>query len=315
MQDIRIGKVPYFKIFEPPRVLGRVLAQDDFSYLTEAPVGLKGGDVVLHISCQTLTVSHIPYLAQQVLTRLGIEFTSVGGPENCCGAYHWHMGEEEHERQIAAMTLAGFRRLKPVTVASTCPDCDASFRRHLGRQHKFEYKNVAQIFVEHLERLKPLLKHPVNKRVALHAHEAHPQNEDAARIRQVLAAVPGLELVEAEHSCGPGSHCVKQFNTVKPELTKAMFEEAQALELDAIVVPYHGCYRQHFKQQLNYGIAVQHYLSILAESMGIPYEEPFKELRLLDDIDKAVEMLRPKFERFNYKEEDIRSYIEATIYV
>lgn len=315
MQHIRIDKVPYSKIFEPPRILGRVLAPEGFTFLTDAPAGLKGGDVVLHISCQTLTVSHIPYLAQRILTRLGIEFTSVGGPENCCGAYHWHMGEEEHERQIATMTLAGFRRLKPVTVASTCPDCDASFRRYLGRQHKFEYKNVAQIFIEHLDRLTPLLKNPVNKRVALHAHEAHPQSEDAARIRQVLARVPGLELVEAEHVNGPGSHCVKQFGTVTPERTEAMFEEARARKIDAIVVPYHGCYRQHCKQQLGYGVEVLHYLSILAESMGIPHQEIFKELRLLDDIDKAVERLRPKFEQMGYQEAEIRSYLEATVYV
>lgn len=277
---------------------------------------MVGGEVILHVSCQTLTVSHIPFLAQKIMTLLGIDYTTLGGPENCCGAFQWHMGEADYERQIATMTLGSFRRLKPVRVVSTCPDCDDSFQRHTKPQHTFQHTNIAELFAENLDKLRPLMKHPVNRRVAIHSHEdGKERSRDAECIRQLMQAVPGVEVVDAPKSLGLGGHCVVLTNTVKAEVTQAMFEEAKALGVDYLVVPYHGCYRQHCKQQLTYGIEVQHYLAVLAQALGIPYEEPFKQLRLLDDVDKAVEQLRPRIEKLGFKEAEVRDYVKAAIYV
>lgn len=81
------------------------------------------------------------------------------------------------------------------------------------------------------------------------------------------------------------------------------------------MVPYHSCYRQHCKMQLKYGVEVEHYLSIMAKSLGIQYEEKFKELRLLDSVDAAVERLRPRIQQLGYKEEEVRKYVAAVIYM
>jgi hypothetical protein len=99
------------------------------------------------------------------------------------------------------------------------------------------------------------------------------------------------------------------------EETAVMFQEAAELKADYLVVPYHSCYRQHCKMQLQYGVEVEHYLSLMAKSLGIPYEEKFKELRLLDSVDKAVERLRPKIRQLGYKEEEVRKYVAAVIYM
>jgi hypothetical protein len=67
--------------------------------------------------------------------------------------------------------------------------------------------------------------------------------------------------------------------------------------------------------QLKFGVEVMHYLQIMAMALGIPYEEKFKELRLLDSVDKAVEQLRPKIRSLGYKEDDVRKYVAAVIYM
>jgi hypothetical protein len=113
---------------------------------------------------------------------------------------------------------------------------------------------------------------------------------------------------------GPGIGC-QSVAPMSAEDTDAMFQEAKDLKADFMVVPYHSCYRQHCKMQLKYGVEVEHYLSIMAKSLGIPYEEKFKELRLLDSVDKAVERLRPKIRKLGYKEEDVRKYVAAVIYM
>ncbi len=308
-------RMSYVKVFEPPRMLGRLMADDRFHYQTVPPTGLAPGSHILHISCQTLTVSHIPYLAQQIMQRLGLDFVTLGGPENCCGSFHWHVGDDDLEKKIATMTLAGFRRLKPVRVVSTCPDCDESFDHHTARQHTFQRTNIAELFAEHLDKLKPHMK-PVNKRIVIHWHDDRPQRQrDTEAIRALMKAIPGLEVLDAPCAHGPGPHCVKQFRNVTPERTEAMFNEAKRLGADYIVVPYHGCYRQHCKHQLLYGLEIQHYLGLLAQSLGIDYTEPFKTLRLLDDVEKALDTLRPKMREFGFEENEVREYLKASIYV
>jgi hypothetical protein len=325
MNKVTIPRMPYKMVFEPPRVLGRLLADDDFSYITEPPTGMKAGEVILHVACQTLTVSHIGFLAQKIMEKIGLDFTTVGGPENCCGSFHWHMGDTDYERQIATMALGGFRRMKPVWVVSTCPDCDASFKRHLASQHTYRLTNVAELFADHIEELKPLMTLPIRKKVAIHWHEESepagdpPSIPDARRrdadgIRRLMEAIPGLEILDTPKAKGIYGHCVKAFGSIKDDVTHAMFTEAKELGADYLVVPYHGCYRNHCKEQLKYGVEVHHYLALIAEAMGIPFREPFKELRMLDDIDKAIEQLRPRIEQFKFDESEVRTYLERAVY-
>jgi Fe-S oxidoreductase len=308
-------KIPYVKVFERTRVLGNVVAPMDLDFVTEPPMGMKGEAVILHISCQVHNVPHIPSLAQKIMRALGISFTTLGGPENCCGAFHWHFGDEDMEKQVANISLSAFRRLRTKKVLSLCPDCDYSFGRYVGKQHAFEHQNISQIFVEHLDALKALMKHRVEKRVILHYHANDElRRRDAQNIELLMRAVPGLQIVAAESSMGPGFHC----QTIAPMLAEdaaRMFEEAKTLGADHLIVPYHSCYRQHCKAQLEYGVEVQYYLALIAQAMGITYEERFKELRLLDSVDRAMERLRPRIRELGYSEDEVRSYVQSVIYL
>lgn len=308
-------KIPYVTVFERTRVLGNVLAPADLKFTTEPPLGMKGEPLILHISCQVHNVPHLPYLAQKIMERLGLPFMTLGGPENCCGAFHWHFGDEDFERQVADISLMSFRRLKAKTVLSLCPDCDYSFGRHMKKQHTFSHLNISNVFIEHLEALKALMTNPVNKRVVLHHHAADELRiQDARNIRRLMEAVPGLEILPAAAALGPKIHC-QTVAPMPPDETAAMFAEAKAAGADYLVVPYHSCYRQHCKMQLEYGVEVQHYLALIAQAMGIPYEERFKELRLLDDVERAMERLRPRIEDLGYEEDEVRTYLKQVVYL
>lgn len=308
-------KIPYVTVFERTRILGAVLAPDDLDFVTEPPRGMTAEPLILHISCQVHNVPHIPYLAQKIMAKIGLGFTTLGGPENCCGAFHWHFGDADLEKQVANISLAAFRRVKAQTVLSLCPDCDYSFGRYMAKQHNFRHLNVSEIFVEHFDALKALLTHRVERKVILHYH-AHDdmRRRDAANIRQLIEAVPGIEILDASKALGPAIHC----QTVHPmpaAETAAMFAEAKALGADYLIVPYHSCYRQHCKMQLEYGVEVQYYLGIIAQAMGIAYEERFKELRLLDSVDLAMEQLRPRIKALGYQEEQVRPFVEKIVYL
>ncbi|HYC62259.1 MAG TPA: hypothetical protein VEK79_22095, partial [Thermoanaerobaculia bacterium] len=76
----------------------------------------------------------------------------------------------------------------------------------------------------------------------------------------------------------------------------------------------HSCYRQHIKMQLQYGVETQHYFGLLAMALDIPFEEPLKRLRLLDDVDAVMAALRPKIDALGYTEDGVRPFVERAVF-
>ena len=202
---------------------------------------------------------------------------------------------------------------RPKTVLSICPDCDEVFAEYRLKDSPFHHSNISELFVDHLEVLKARMQ-PINRRVVVHFHDINQSRQgDADRVLTILKAIPGLEILPAKHNHGPGIHC-QTVHPMPPEDQAKMFAEAKELGAHALVVPYHSCYRQHVKMQLRYGVETHHYFSLLAMSLGIPFQEPFKELRLLDDVAAVMTALRPKIHAMGYREEVIRPFFEPAIF-
>ncbi len=303
----------YTTMYETVRGIGNLLAPADFEYLTEIPHNAPPSQILIHLSCMAHYTPHIPQIAKNVLASLGHECLIVGGPENCCGELHKVLKDTDLEKQMARITMFGFRRAKPRTVYSICPDCDVVFRIHRIERQSYKHANISSLFVQMLDDIRPRMA-PVNLRIIAHFHTINQYRQrDADNMMAILRAIPGLEIVPAKHALGPGNHC-QTLNPMPSEDQASMFEEARELQADAIVVPYHSCYRQHCKMELTYGVTVHHMFSILAKSLGVPFTEPFKEMRLLGSVDAVVEALRPKIDRLGYDETLVRAQIKRAIF-
>ncbi|MDO9437906.1 heterodisulfide reductase-related iron-sulfur binding cluster [Hydrogenophaga sp.] len=307
-------KRTYTNAFESMRLLGEALRPEGLSWLTELKGAQAQADIVLHISCNAHYTLFIPYIAQEILKKIDKSFVVFGGPESCCGSIQFNMGDPDLEEMNARLALMMFNRVKPQLLVSVCPDCDEVFDKFRPAPVRFDITNISDLFVKYLDELRPLLK-PVNKRVVIHHHASGPQRiEDAQNMRTLLQAIPGIEIVDAQHALGPGIHC----QTVKPMPEadqKAMVEEAVLLDVDSLVVPYHSCYRQHIAMELTHTVKVEHYLGLLAQSLGIAYDEPYKRLRLTDDVDVVMNALRPAVEKLGFDMETVTPWIRRVIFL
>jgi len=192
---------------------------------------------------KSVSLPHILYLAQKLMQRLGIVVTTLGGPENCCGAFHWHFGDEDMEKQFANISLMSFRRIKAKPVLSLCPDCDYSFGHHQKKHHTFSHVNISDIFIEHLDEPK--------KRWSIRSSA-----RSSASPRSRRAAPPRLDQHPSLDAGGAGA-------------------------------------RNHrFAQVAGSGAALR---------------GKVKALRHLDNVDRAVEQLRPRIAKFGYNQKDVRS--------
>jgi Fe-S oxidoreductase len=306
-------KPTYTSLFRRGRVLGDLLVRPGFSWITEPVLAAKNADWMIHQSCNAAFTPFIADVAQQAMALVGKTVPVIGGSESCCGELHFHFGDEDLGEIAARKAQQAFGIARAQTVVSICPDCDAIFEEKPISQRRYASANISSLIVAMLPLLTPLMG-PVNKRVVVHAHHSSElTSRDASNLALILNAIPGLEVMRAEHADGPGRHC--QVLKPMPEpLQTMMFDEARELGADGVVVAYHSCYRQHLKMQLTHGVETFHYLGLLGEALGLQVHEEVKRLRLMDDVEAVTSLLLQNPSAHGLRREDLREIVMRSIF-
>jgi hypothetical protein len=316
MTTVAKKRRPNPNTFESVRMFGQLLhAPGDPVWDTELTPRTAHVPYIVHVSCSVHNTLFMPRIAQEILKLLNLEFIALGGPENCCGAIHEDLEQDDFQHEVATKTLLTFKRAQPKTVLSVCARCIARFNAHQVQGAPIHYAHIADLIVEHLDALKERMQ-PVVRRVVMHHHASDPTRpqEDLGKLLTILEAIPGVEVVPAKHAGFREMSC-PTIRSLAEGASPDMFAEAKALGADTVVMPYQACYRRNVKMQLAYkDIETHHWLSLLAMSLGIPFYEPWKELRLLDDVDAALKALQPKMDALGYPAEAVRPFIQRVIY-
>jgi len=150
----------------------------------------------------------------RVLSRLGCEVVVPAG-QGCCGALHVHNGYSRQAARMALRNIAVFEEAGCDVVVVNSAGCGSSMREYAGlfpqgtpehgraKAFSARVRDVSEVVADLLERA-PL--RPVEMTVTYHdaCHLAHGQKV-RVQPRQMLAAIPGLKLVElpeSDHCCG-----------------------------------------------------------------------------------------------------------------
>lgn len=151
----------------------------------------------------------------ELLTRAGVEFTYLGEKENCCGipmlvSGRWDVWEENMRENVAHMTEAGVD-----TVITSCPACLLVWKTYypqwcekLGIPYAIEAKHYSEVLVEEIRAGRLELPGEIDMTATFHdschAGRACDLYEEP---RELLQAIPGLELREMEHNREEGLCC------------------------------------------------------------------------------------------------------------
>ena len=153
--------------------------------------------------------------AASALLRAGIDLATLGATEPCCGAAALELGDAALFESMARQAIGLFRESGAEKIVVSCPKCFHHIREtypEVDENFDMPVRHVTELLAELLEAGDLSPSRPVEEKVTYHdpCHLGR-YAEVYEAPRAVLAAIPGLELVEMERArdkaycCGAGT--------------------------------------------------------------------------------------------------------------
>jgi glycolate oxidase iron-sulfur subunit len=245
------------------------------------PIGAKRARVALFLGCVADALFPETNAATaRVLQRNGCEVVVPRG-QVCCGAIHYHSGVEGPAIDLARQNLAAFDPEEFDAVIVNAAGCGAMLKDypHLlpGAEHDSAERFVAKVrdISEFLVELGPIAPTtPIRGKATYHdpCHLCHAQ-QVRSQPRQLLAMIPGLELVPLEESeicCGAAG----TYNLTQPEMSDRLgrrkVDRINATGAQLVATGNVGCILQIAKKLKESGrdVEVVHPVDLLDRAYG-----------------------------------------------
>lgn len=281
-------------------LLGVQLQPEDIQRLLPGAISQRQrpADVVFYFGCNILRTPEIALTVLDVLDRLHVDYEVLGGTGNCCGITFMRAGEPALAHAQASQTLRNMAAFTPQQVLSWCPSCNVHMQDFVLEPEvpDFPMRHVTGYLVEHLADLQRLFTHPVYKRVALHEH--HGVDGVAADVRRLLTAIPGLELVSIPQLHDHGHQCsgLRYAPAARDNVHRTVLDQAAAAGVDVLAAIYHSCHRDLAAAEGEYPFAVQNFISLVGEAMGITRQDLYKRMMISRDLERALADAAPNIQ-------------------
>ena len=251
----------------------------------------------------------IAVASARLLDAAGVEFTTLGKDEACCGipmlvAGRWDVFEEILRHNISKMKDKGV-----TTVVASCPACWLSWKTYypqwakkLGIPYDIEAKHYSEILGEKLDSGKLAFTNPVNMKVTFH---------DSCHIgraggvydppRKLLKAIPGIELVEMAHNrqdalcCGSVLTRISEPEPTSNVLGRRKIQEAIDTGADALVALCPCCqFQMRVSADVNHQtMPVKDLAALAAKGLGIELPDPTAyALEMWGIFDKVITLMK-----------------------
>jgi heterodisulfide reductase subunit D len=188
----------------------------------------------------------VPQSLAEIMGAAGLRYDTLGAEEWCCGYPLLTAGlpaDEVVERNVARVKASGAKKL-----VAACPSCFHTWKEFypdIGVEVLHATELVAELIREGSISFKEM-----DKRVTYHDPCDLGRKADVYEApRQILEAIPGLEVMEMEsnHSnslcCGGGGNMESLDQTLSWTMADNRLAQAQSLEVDAIVSSCQQCER------------------------------------------------------------------------
>ncbi|MBM4421164.1 MAG: (Fe-S)-binding protein [Chloroflexi bacterium] len=294
------------------------VAQDEVAWTERHGEPGKSVDVLLNFGCNARQTPHLMREAVAVFEVLGIDFAAVAGQQFCCGKPYSNNGFKDAARHVVEASAKRMASYHPSVEIQWCSACEMQFKDIVIPEIgvPFESMGLAAYLVDKIDQLGSRMpwKEATPVKALVHGHlgehavrDAHPSIAMA-----LLQRIPGVEVVDTANIADTAA--IRLCDNAGPKIATIGTEEYKAavadLEsylartgADTIAILYHGCTRELGKFA-NDKVRIRHYLSILAEALGVGMPDRFSEYWRLGDPVKVKEASRRNSESWGTTEDE-----------
>lgn len=300
----------------PGRILDRLSPPNrDQGGQTKAP------EVVYYTGCNMLRTPHIGLLCLEILDAMDVPYEVMGGPGQCCGIFQFREGDTATGEKIAGRTIENFAATKARQVLAWCPSCVVqfgeinlpTFERSNAAPAPFDMVPFYVWLAGRLDRLKPLMTRPVDRRVALVERPGIPGARDAAI--EIAQAIPGVEYVPLPEvqRVGISSNYLTLLPDFKQKLLGQELDACVARGVDTLATIFHPCHRETCHLGEGRPFEIVNLMELVGEAMGIHVDDLFKKLKIMGDVDAILADCADMIEEHSLNADALRAHLEAEV--
>ena len=246
--------------------------------------------VTFWYGCNVLRHGDIIHACLDILRAIGFEASPVGGPDYCCGTV-----KDANQTTAGGMATRTVGKLndRGARVVAWCPSCHSHMHDFMDKanERRFDMTYMVELLHANRAKLAPLLVNRVPMRVMLHKHAGFNELVPVNRmVPEILSLIPGVEVVDAGYAA-PGYMCASfaGLPAALQDMHTNTVRAAEACAAEALVTTFHQCFREMVGLEAAGVLPVHNYIQLIAQSMGLPYEDEYKAWKRAPD--EAKEMI------------------------
>ena len=283
-------------------------------WVSEIPEHSQPVDTLVFLGCAGLVRPDISLSLLDIMDMVGKPYTAVGGTNFCCGSMFQFIGDVDLFETCLKNMITGLMAFKPRRVLYLCAECmhNAMYAGPHILDISFKQEYVTEYLVENLEKL-PFEN---NQPVMVSFHDSCSLGRlcgDYESPRALLKHIPGLKLVEMQHTRQDGFCCGAPGDAFSPGkneyLKKMRYQEFQETGADTLITTCTGCEVAYQNWDLQHGMNISNIFPFVAEFLGIKRENPLAPFHKSHDVGGVMEKFKDIVKDGRYKEEEYQMTI------
>ena len=234
----------------------RLIWAENLEHRPEGIKAKKGAEVVYFVGCVSAFYPQaysIPQSLVQIFEGAGIDFTTMGGQEWCCGYPLYGAGMKDLVPDVASHNVERVKELGSARLVATCPSCYYTwthiYPQFLDLPSDLEILHATEYVARLIEEGKVKLG-PVERVVTYHDPcDLGRKSEVYEAPRAILNSIPGLEFREMARygrdamCCGGGGDVEISDREVTGQVGVLRMQQAQETGAEAVVSACQQCKR------------------------------------------------------------------------
>lgn len=157
----------------------------------------------------------------KVLESIGYDFTTLGNDEICCGDPLFRLGDAKAGQEIIDKNTMNFEELGVENIITTCAGCVKSLNHRYDE--KFNVMHGLQLLDKLIAEGQFKIEKPLSKKVIyFDGCDLGRHSQIFEEPRNILKAIPGVELVEFAANRNSGKCCGGPLMASDPEMAKSI---------------------------------------------------------------------------------------------